>query len=452
MVVSTLSLRFASNFVMMTGFVIFSMRLQMVHSNPMLSIDCDCNAVSLELDLNACCVNDPPEFDATTTFNFVNVPNTSVIQFKLHTTQNLTDIPSQFLDTFVHLEYIDVSIGIDQLPLKRLPTKLKQLNLSNNRINAINTDAFKINGGNGNDVTNMAELEQINLQYNQINVISNGAFNGLIKLQVLILYHNKLTILKRGIFAGAPNIHSLDLACNEIVTIEDGAFDLPILKEILISDNKLKSLSDAVFNGAPHLQNIDLQKNQLEHIGRAFVNVRHLHQLQLSDNRRLEDLNVIDFAQFSELISLSVDATNIHSINPSIGGSDSTSTASDSTTMPSTVLSPLNTLSLSQNQLSSSDFLRQLSVFSKLEKLFVDANKFTRFDDADVRNIKKYFPHIELIVTKNNVWDRKWVENILIPVFQTNNIFCSNIKYLNIYIEGFTNSIDGQIIEGTECV
>lgn len=435
----TLNLRFTSKFAVI-AYAIYSLQWQMVHLNPVLSIDCDCSSASFEMEPNtaACCVNDPPDFNVSTPINFINVPNISSLeQFTLHTKQNLTDIPAQFLDTFTNLKYIELSIGIQQLPLRRLPTKLKQLNLSNNRITAIDIDAFTNIGGN---LEENLFLEQISLQYNRIESIAVGAFRGLNKLQVLILYHNKLTILRANTFTGAPNIQSLDLACNDIVTIEDGALNLPMLKEILISENKLKSLSDTVFDGVPNLQNVDLQKNQLERIGHAFTNLKSLHQLQLSENRRLGDLNVLYFSKFPELISLSLDATGIQSLG--VGASDAASTAP----------SPLNTLSLSQNQLSQHDFLRILSIFSKLEKLFVDANKFTRFDDADVRNIKRFFPQIELIVTKNNAWDRKWVENILIPVFQTNNIFCSNIKYLNTYIEGFTNSIDGQIIEGTECI
>lgn len=415
---------------------IWSLQVSVVVTNPVTTIECDCSGTSLELDSSACCVNEWPIIEASTRVTFRNVPNTSsIIQIKLQSMGNFTEIPSQIIDTFENLEYLELTIGLERLPLPRIPSKLKHLNLSDNRITSVDINAFH----------NAPGLEQINLQYNRIGTLADsGAFSGPNNLKHLILYHNKLSILKREMFKTAENLLSLDVACNEITTIEDGTFDLPHIKEILMSENKLKTLSDQIFRGAPNVQNIDLQKNALEHIGKAFETTTHLHQLQLSENHHLHDLNVMDLtSKLPELISLNVDATGIRSLTTATNIASVTSGA---------ILSPLHTLSISQNHLSQSDFLKQLSVFSKLEKLFVDANKFTRWDDADVRSIKKYFPNIELIVTKNNVWDRRWVEGTLIPVFQTNNIFCSNIKYLNTYIEGFTNSIDGQIIEGTECI
>lgn len=413
--------------------VVFIWLLMQVHGNPVTNVECDCSGTSLESDSSACCVNEWPIVEASGRVTFQNVQNlSSIIQMKLHSTPNFTEIPSQIIDTFENIEYIELSIGLLHLPLQRIPSKLKHLNLSDNFITSVNIDAFR----------NMPELEQINLQYNQIGTMAEmGAFDGQTKLKHLVLYHNRLTILKRDMFKSVQNLLSLDVGCNEIVTIEDGTFDLPHLKEVLLNENKLKTLSDELFRGAPNVQNVDLQKNVLEHIGKAFDITRHLHQLQLSENHLLKDLNIMDLtSKLPELISLSVDATGIRSLT------------SPTNTSPTAFQSPLHTLSISQNHLAQTDFLKQLSTFPKIEKLFVDANKFTRWDDSDVRNIKKYFPSIELIVTKNNAWDRRWVENILIPVFQTNNIFCSNIKYLNTYIEGFTNSIDGQIIEGTECI
>ncbi|XP_055301876.1 leucine-rich repeat-containing protein let-4-like [Sitodiplosis mosellana] len=420
---------------------IWALQFGVVVMNPVTNIECDCSATSLESDSSACCVSEFPMVEPAVRVTFRNVPNTSsIIQVKLHSMANFTEIPSQIIDTFENLEYLELTIGLERLPLTRIPGKLKHLNLSGNRITSVDIDAF----------LNAPGLDQINLQYNRISTLADsGAFVGPNNLKYLILYHNKLTILKRDMFKSAQNLISLDIGCNEISTIEDGTFDLPHIKEILMSENKLKTLSDQIFNGAPSVQNIDLQKNLLDHIGKAFETTTHLHQLQLSENHHLHDLNVMDLtSKLPELISLSVDATGIQSLSTNTA---TTSITTQSTTSTS-IQSPLHTLSISQNHLSQSDFLKQLSAFSKLEKLFVDANKFTRWDDADVRSIKKYFPNIELIVTKNNVWDRRWVESTLIPVFQTNNIFCSNIKYLNTYIEGFTNSIDGQIIEGTECI
>lgn len=423
--------------------LVFLLSLCIGHINAsddaVISIECDCSSTSLESISTACCVNELPLFDASAPLAFRNIANiSSILQLTVHSTVNFTEIPSQISGTLDNLQYLELNIGLEHLSSHRLPSKLKQLNLSDNRITSIDIDAFQ----------NATHLEEINMQFNRITALDDAhTFLGLTKLKHLILYRNKLRVLKRDMFSGAANLQSIDVAGNEIECIEDGTFDLPHLKEILMSENKLKALSDDIFRGASNLQNIDLQKNQLERIGKAFEPTIHLHQLQLSENRQLQDLNVLDLAsKLPELSSLSVDATGIRSMGTI------TATATSTLTPIFTFPSPLHTFSMSQNHLTQSDFLKQLSVFTKLEKLFVDANKFTRWDESDVKNIKKYFPNIELIVTKNNLWDRRWVDSTLIPVFQANNIFCSNIKYLNTYIEGFTNSIDGQIIEGTECI
>lgn len=406
------------------------------------TIDCDCDGTALESIATACCITELPVIApeiAANQITFRNILNASaIIQLMVHSTVNFTEIPPQIIDTFVNLEYFEVKIGVERFLYGRLSPKLKHLNLSDNRLKAINADTFR----------GAVEIEQFTAQFNEIATIpERNAFAGLIKLKHLIFYRNKLQSLTREMFLGAMNLESIDVSCNEIETIEDGTFDLPRLKELLMSDNKLKTISDTMFRGAGELQNIDLQKNQLEHIGRAFDAIAHLHQLQLSENRQLKDLDVFDLAsKLPELHSLSVDATGISTLGTVMG-------AVNGSCVPDFGFqSPLHTFSLSQNRLVNSNLLRQLSVFPKLEKLFVDANHFTRWDDGDVKSIKKFFPSIELIVTKSNQWDRRWVDSTLIPVFQSNQIFCSNVKYLNTYIEGFTNSIDGQIIEGTECI
>lgn len=410
-----------------------------------ITIDCDCHETALEAIATACCIHEMPLIITSTAPNqlsFRNIPNaTSVIELMIHSKfNNFTELPPQIVDTFTNAQYVELTIGLERFIFGRLPAKVRHLNLSDNRITAIDTDTFR----------GAVEIEQITAQFNQIaSIAERNAFHGLMKLKHLIFYHNKLRALKREMFLDAKNLETIDVTSNEIESIEDGTFELPSLKEILMSDNKLKVLSDAIFHGAGELQNIDLQKNQLEHIGRAFDAIARLHQLQLSENRQLKDLDVHALAsKLPELNSLSVDATGISTLGAATIGNGNDAAP----VVNFTFQSPLHTFSLSQNHLMQSDFLRQLSVFPKLEKLFVDSNRFERWDEADVKNVKKFFPNIELIVTKNNQWNRQWVDTTLIPVFQSKQIFCSNVKYLNTYIEGFTNSIDGQIIEGTECV
>lgn len=410
--------------------------LYLVHLKPVqlfTVVNVDCNVP--DTAANSCFIETTLVLDPAARLNFTNVSNASAIhRLKLVTATNASNIPNEIFEYFSNLQHLELTIGLENLCLESFPggRKLKYLNLSDNKIHSIRREAF----------IGAVDLVEINLQHNQIQAIEDGAFVGLSKLMVLILFANKLTILQQTIFGGASNIKNLDLACNEIAIIENGAFDLPNLEEILISGNKLTTLSDQIFNGAPNLQNIDLRKNHLETIGRAFDGLQRLHQLQLSDNRQLRDLDIIAFSALPTLISLGAEETGLTHL----------SLKTQPNTLSTVSSSPLTTLSLSRNQLSETDFLRKLSIFSKLEKLFVDSNAFSRWDEADIVNVKNYFPNIDLIVTKDNAWDRKWVENTLIPVFNSNNIYCNQFKFLGVYIFGFTKGGDRQVIEGTECI
>lgn len=387
------------------------------------SVECNTTGNS-----TSCNVIDAIGLDADSELIFMNVPNVSeIVRLKLVATQNASHIPLEIFETFVNLQSLELAIGLKRLELKN-SKRLKQLLLIENRVDRISAGVF----------VNATDLIEINLQKNQISEIEDTAFNGLDNLTMLNLHQNKLTTLKRGLFSGALNLKNLDLSFNEIEIIEPGAFALPKLEEILINNNHIKLLSDDLFIGAPNIQNLDLRKNHLETIGKALFNARRLNQLQLSDNENLRDLDILSFAEHSRLIYLGAEGTSLRYIT-----NDKRTNVTNS---------PLLTLSLSRNQLFEMDFLKTVSIFPKLEKIYIDSNRFIQWNDDDVSNVKIYFPNIDLIVTKNNVWDRVWAANVLIPTLKSNNIFCNQFKYLGIYIFGFRKGANQQVIEGTECV
>lgn len=390
-----------------------------------VTVECD-----TEGNKTSCTVTNSMPLDFDSELMFINVPNvTEIAQLKLVATHNAIDIPHEIFDTFINLQSLELAIGLQKIQLNS-GKRLKQLLLCENRVDRITSGVF----------ANATDLIEINLQKNQIVDIEESAFAGLDQLHNLILFRNHLKNLRRGIFSGAPNLKSIDLAFNEIETIDDGVFDLPKLEEILISDNRLKSLNEHTFRGAVNLQNLDMRKNLLETIGQSLYTLRHLYQLQLADNERLNDLNIFQFIDMPSLAYLGIEGIGLHQLS------------SETTVRTATNSSRLRTLSLSRNKLSSIDFFRQLNILENLEELYVDSNRFTRWNDNDVSNVKKYFPNIDLIVTKDNAWDRKWAENVLIPTFKANNIFCNQFKYLGVFIFGFRKNGDQQVIDGTECV
>lgn len=396
-----------------------------------VDIDCSKN----DLPPGSCYNGEPVNYRDGDTLNFIGVTNLDDVMFiKLVATANLSTIPNEIFSKFPNIVHLNLRIGLKALTATTLEKagKIKSLILKSNHISVLSTGVL----------SKIPDVEEINLQNNQIATIDDGAFAGLDKLQILNLYGNYLVVLKQSTFSGAVNLRNLNCAFNAIETIEDGALNLSKLEEILFFNNKIKRLPDNIFAGAPKLLNIDFKQNMLEMIGQAFTNLNKLHQLQLSGNEQIADLNVISFASLPSLNYLGLENTGLRSVGSQFNSGQGATK------------SPLTTLSLSHNQLSSSDILNKLSIFRKLEKLYVDQNSFTRWDDSDVGIIKKNFPHIELVVTKSNSWDKTWLESTLVPSFRANRIYCDQFKYLGNYIFNDNMQADSavQTVDGNECL
>lgn len=417
--------------------VIYVFLLILVHLNcvqlqkTIVTIDC---SLSELLSEGSCAIPMPIKIKDGDTCDFINVPSSDkIIHLKFATTVNLSKIPNEIFEKLPNLQFIDLTIGLEKLPTNRLFSgkTVKSIVLSDNYIQTIPKEAF----------AGATQLEEINLRYNRISHIDDNAFVDLNSLDTLVLTGNRLTTLKRNLFTGLTNLKNLELGDNDIESIEEDALNLPLLEEFLFRRNKLKNLSDRVFSNTPNLLNVDLRDNFLEKIGQAFATLHKMNQLQLSNNEKLTDLNLLNFAKLQSLISLELDSVGLRTIGqvqPVDSDSFRTST--------------LTTLNLKNNHFSEMDFLRRLTVFGKLEKLFVDKNKFIRWNDDDISQIKVLFPNIELIVTKNNIWDKKWVEDTLVPTFKLNHIFCNQIKYLGVYIYGFQKGSDQLMVDASECV
>lgn len=394
-------------------------------------IDFDCK--KNDLPPGSCFNGEPIDFGDGDTFNFRGVSDYNcVLFFKLLSTANSTTIPVEIFDKFPNVLHLSLEIGLRNLTSSALERagKLKSLILKLNFIRILKSDVF----------SKTSELEEINMENNLIAAVEDGTFDGLDKLQILNLYGNYITVLRQSMFTGAINLRNLNVGFNALEAIEEGALNLPKLEEILIFNNKIKHLPNTVFAGAPKLLNLDMKQNLLESIGEAFFTLPNLHQLQLGGNDRLTNVSVLAFAAMPALNYLGLE---------NIGLRDIASQNID----PNAISAPLTTLSLSHNRLSATDFLSKISVFKKLEKIYVDQNEFIQWDNADVINIKKMFPHVDLVVTKSNRWDKQWMNNVLIPNFRGNRVYCDQFKYLEVYIFNENEPKDvPPTVDGDECL
>ncbi|XP_078699177.1 uncharacterized protein LOC144926371 isoform X2 [Branchiostoma floridae x Branchiostoma belcheri] len=110
-----------------------------------------------------------------------------------------------------------------------IPDNTVTLGLGMNRLTSVP-------GGIFSHLTNM---RAIYLQQNMITSIEDGAFEGLINCEVLFLHDNNITHISANTFIGLESLSRLTLHENMIYSIDQGAFNFPLLSEITLSSNHL---------------------------------------------------------------------------------------------------------------------------------------------------------------------------------------------------------------------
>ncbi|CAK9298283.1 unnamed protein product [Gordionus sp. m RMFG-2023] len=143
--------------------------------------------------------------------------------------------------------------------LKDIPSNIPifttEINLSNNLITEIPTDAFKT----------LVNLEKIDLRNNLIENIHDNAFANCKKVTNLLLTENKLTRLTPKMFTGLINLRTLTLRTNRLTCITNDTFDeLPNLRLLSFYDNQIRSIMPGAFNGLKHLSTLNLLANPFE--------------------------------------------------------------------------------------------------------------------------------------------------------------------------------------------
>lgn len=289
----------------------------------------------------------------------------------------LVTVPAGIFKTFPAMEKLfvsDLEIKVLQRDRFEGAEKLKVLNIYNNQIEVIPSKVF----------INLPNVVEVLLMNNKIETIQDNAFDGMTHLEMLRLGNNRIRSLVRLAFAGATNIRLLVLDGNQIDTIEEGALSLPNLEKLYITNNKLTMLPDNLLIGAPVIQGVYLDNNEIVHIGKAFSGCDKMTILSLSRNP-IEDIQLSTLAALKDLNTVYLENTKLK--------------LPETATVPTE--SNLKTIWLSGNELSSPDFLQQLSIFSKLEQIYAMDNKFATIND--VEKIRNYFPEIRRFGLASNV-------------------------------------------------
>ncbi|XP_063045335.1 leucine-rich repeat and immunoglobulin-like domain-containing nogo receptor-interacting protein 2 isoform X2 [Engraulis encrasicolus] len=170
-----------------------------------------------------------------------------------------------------------------------IPIETRILDLSKNRLHAVNPDDFAPYTG----------LEELDLSGNNILYVEPGAFNLLFNLHSLSLKSNRIKLLSQGVFTGLTNLTTLDISDNKIVILLDYMFqDLRNLRSLEVGDNDLVYISHWAFSGLLGLESLTLERCNLTEVPKEALS--HLHGL-LSLHMRYLNIGALKENSFRKL-------------------------------------------------------------------------------------------------------------------------------------------------------
>lgn len=187
------------------------------------------------------------------------------------------------------IEDLDLSWNLftqwNQFWIYPITTTLRVLNLSHNRISALNPIDFQ----------SAWNLQVLRLTDNPLTSIAPETFIPLANLHTLHLAACEINEIVPVWFAGKPNLRIIELDTNDIRDIPVNAFDVPSLQQLGLASNRIQSVDVLSFGSSlDSLLNIDLRDNQIEILDEHFLNnASALFSMELSGNG-CADFDVID--------------------------------------------------------------------------------------------------------------------------------------------------------------
>uniref|UniRef100_A0A182M164 LRRCT domain-containing protein n=1 Tax=Anopheles culicifacies TaxID=139723 RepID=A0A182M164_9DIPT len=254
-------------------------------------------------------------------------------------TLTISNLPSTSLGPD---DFVNFSPELEELRLNRAAVKvikahafthvrgLKRLDLSENRIDSIEPDAFtdvghslvtlRASHGLGSQLVvfpieafrKLTALEALDLSNNRLKAVGDTSFHMLRNLVSLELHDNQIDMLAKGTFQA--DIHTklmmISLSYNNIKQLFTHTFvDLEELEALLLEDNRIETIEKRAFMNLSNLKLINLRGNRLSKIAdEAFQNLPELEKLDLAYNS-LSSFDFMFLDQVGSLTSLEVDVS-----------------------------------------------------------------------------------------------------------------------------------------------
>ncbi|XP_037043366.1 leucine-rich repeat-containing protein 15-like isoform X1 [Bradysia coprophila] len=239
------------------------------------------------------------------------------------------------------------------------------------------------------------KLDTVDLSSNAITDIEDYAFSGADDLNCIILSKNNLTIIRTNAFAGAPKLARIELEENQIAEVEDGAFDIPTLKELFFESNRMKQLPDNIFRNAPNLRIAYFGTNGMTEIGQAFYNLKSLAAVGFRHSQ-LKEVDLYAFVKSNP---------NLQSIYLEDSGFQFPSVPKKGETFKN----KLRSLLLTNNSISNTNVLEHLEAFQNLQYLDIAFNNIHQIDGMET--IKQNFPEFKSMLYPGNPLKCSWIES-----------------------------------------
>lgn len=272
---------------------------------------------------------------------------------------NIHRVSSEDIYNFPSLEYLNLDFNkIVEFPSEVNDTnnnyKLKEIRLSYNYINKVNSIFFK----------RLSELQSLDLSYNRMQNISERCFASLQNLVYLSLAGNLVEFVAAGAFHNLPKLEILDLQENQLIEFSTEYFrnvsgddvDLAVnvshnriatlvggstifvsildlsynslevlpksffhsmgssIRQIVLAHNKLMHIDNLSFGSLPNLQILSLNNNYINSLKRrTFSNLSSLQILDLSHNK-LAQLSIEQFNNMRQLRHLRLDSNELRAL------------------------------------------------------------------------------------------------------------------------------------------
>ncbi|XP_020297949.1 protein artichoke-like [Pseudomyrmex gracilis] len=192
---------------------------------------------------------------------------------------------STFVDLLpIHsLSFLDLcENSLESLKLNKKGENVHTLILDSNKIEYVAWQSAK----SSLDLIGMTSLTYLSLFNNRINDIQSNAFKDTNRLEFLNLSKNAIETLYQYTFANLNYLQTLDLSFNQIKNITTQLSNEINISTLLLNYNKMNKITLNAFIQFPQLKKLYLENNDIEWIDtKAFSQLSMLEELSLSNNK-----------------------------------------------------------------------------------------------------------------------------------------------------------------------